>query len=192
MPAGAKAVFGREPAGAFVFVVDDDDDTGGPERGRGLDLRDFGGKEVVELGVALVDRFAVRLAVVAPVGDDHVEPGHLAGGEAGVEGGHACFGGARRDVVGQAFPGAPGGGPDPAGPFDVVEQDRWVPGGVEPGQRAGFVAGAAAAGPGVALGGSRFQPHLPGQPGQVQLVEQVVYVLVAGNAAVVLLAPGEL
>src|SRR5262249_60940720 len=128
-PAGAEPVFGREPAGAFVFVVDDDDDPGGPERGRGRDLGDFGGEEVVELGVALVDRFAVRLAVVAPVGDDHVEAGHLAGGQIGVEGGHPRFRGARRYVVGQAFPGTGGRGPDPRGALDVVEQDRRGPGG---------------------------------------------------------------
>src|SRR5262249_45328887 len=191
-PAGAEPVFGREPAGAFVFVVDDDDDPGGPERGRGRDLGDFGGEEVVELGVALVDRFAVRLAVVAPVGDDHVEAGHPARGQIGVEGGHPRFRGARRDVVGQAFPGTGGGGPAPGGALDVVERDGGVPGGVDPGQGEGFVAGAAAPGPGVAFGGPRLQPYLPGQPGQVQLVEQVVDVLVAGDAPIVLLAPGEL
>jgi hypothetical protein len=116
----------------------------------------------------------------------------MAGGQIGVEGRHARLGGSCRDVVGQAFTGGGGRGPDAAGPFDVVEQDRRVAGGVEPGQGAGLVAGAAAAGAGVTFGGSGFQPHLPGQPGQVQLVVQVADVLVTGDAAVLLLAPGEL
>src|SRR5689334_24772841 len=44
----------------------------------------------------------------------------------------------------------------------------------------------------VAFGGARLQPHLPGQSGHVQLMEQVADVLVAGGATVLLLAPGEL
>src|SRR5215470_530779 len=139
--AGAKPVLGREAAGAFILVVDDDDDAVGPERGRGLDLGDFGGEEVVELGVAVVHWLAVRLAVVAAVRDHRVEAGHLAGGQVGVERGHPGLGGAGRDVVGQALRRGSGGGPDPAGAFDVVEQDRRVAGGVEPGQGAGRVAG---------------------------------------------------
>src|SRR5262249_59615780 len=85
--AGAEPVLGREPAGALVLVVGHDDHPVAAERGGCLDLGYLPGEEVVELGVAVVDRLAVGLAVVAAVGYHHVEPGSPAAGQVGVEGG---------------------------------------------------------------------------------------------------------
>src|SRR6516164_6951292 len=162
--AGAEPVLGRDPAGPLVLVVDDDDDPVAAERGGGLDLGHLLGEEVVELGVAVVDRLAVGLAVVAAVWYHHVEVGYLAGGNIGVEGGHTRGSSSGGHVVGHALCRRGGRGPDAAGALDVIEQDGGVAGGVEPGQRAGRVAGAAATRSGVAFGGAGLQPHLPAQP----------------------------
>jgi hypothetical protein len=93
---------------AYVFVVGDDDDPVVPEGGRGLNLGYLLSQEVIELGAAIVDRFAVRLPVLAAVRNDHVQMGHLAGREASAERGHPVGSGAGRDVVGDAFSGLSG------------------------------------------------------------------------------------
>jgi hypothetical protein len=73
-------------ASALVLVVEDDDHAAGAEGGRGLDLGHLAREEVIKLGVTVVDGLAVSLPVLAAVGDDGVEGGHVAPGQIGVEG----------------------------------------------------------------------------------------------------------
>src|SRR5258708_3554066 len=122
--AGAEAVHAGEPSRALILVVGHDDDPVAPEGRRGLDLGYLLGEEVVELGVAVVDRLAGRFAVVAAVRDDHVVVGYLPGGEVGVEGGHPGRGSASGYVVGQAFRRWSGGRPNPRRALDVIKEDR--------------------------------------------------------------------
>ena len=69
MAALAETVLFCESAGAFVFVVNNDNDAVGAE-GRGLpDKRHFALEESVELRVAVVTGTAVRFAIVATVGN---------------------------------------------------------------------------------------------------------------------------
>src|SRR5258708_8845190 len=139
--AGAEAVHAGEPSRALILVVGHDDDPVAPEGRRGLDLGYLLGEEVVELGVAVVDRLAGRFAVVAAVLDDPVSGDYLPGGEVGVEGGHPGRGSASGYVVGQAFRRWSGGGPNPGRALDVIKEDRRGARGIETAERARGVAG---------------------------------------------------
>ena len=179
--AGAEAVLRGESPHALVLVVEHDDDAVLAERRRRLDERNLLREEVVELRVAVVHRLAVRLAIVAPVRDDEVEIGDVTAREVGVERRHPVVRRPGRNVVREAL-----------AVRDVGEVDRRVTRRVEAGQRAWVVACAGAARPGVALRGPGLEPHVPAHPRTVELVEQVVDVVTARVAAVLLLASGEL
>ena len=150
-------------------------------------------EERVELADAVVDRLAVRLAVLAAVGKDQIEVRHVAGREGVVEDVHRPVGlVARIDVVVEALLRLRRLRPDTADALDVVVVDRRVPGRVEAGQGAGALRRAASARAGVAPRRAALEPRLPREVPDVELVVDVVYVLMARGAIVLLLAAVEL
>src|SRR5205085_3921393 len=89
---------------ARSLVENDDYRAVGTERGRGLDLRNLPGEEVVELGQRVARRLAVVVSVLALVRHDEVEPRNVARGYGLVEEAHVVGRGrSGGDIVRQAL-----------------------------------------------------------------------------------------
>ena len=166
------------------------------ERGRGHDLRHLALQEIVELTHLVAGRPAVRVSVLALVGDDEVETADTRRArrrgvaQCGVEGIHVVrSGGARRNVLGEALARRRQRGAVPGSGDVVVIQRRIVLGCVVVERRVSAGAGD------VARDRHRLHPALPGAGAvaHIELVEEIGHVLVARrDRAVVLLARSEL
>src|SRR5215217_2119207 len=99
---------------------------------------------------------------------------------------------ARIDVVVEALLRLRRLRPDTADTLDVVVVDRRVPGGVEAGQRAGPLRRTASARARIAPRRATLEPRLPREIPDVELVVEVVHVLMARGAIILLLAAVEL